>query len=158
MFIRLLTLVTIIVFSINLNAEVFKFVDKEGKTHYVTNKKSIPKEYLKQTEKSLDLPEIGKTSKVDWEKKIDTTKPKKIKKHNVTVYVTPGCQYCKQLERLLTKNKVKYTRYDVSIDFLGQKKFAKLGGTGTPLMEVGDVVVRGYQPEKTMELLNLKWK
>lgn len=62
------------------------------------------------------------------------------------IFVTSWCPYCRQLESLLKKNKVEYTRYDVEQDPQGARLFAELGGEGVPLFRVGKKVIHGYDP------------
>ena len=153
----------IVLFSVSFTtpifADIYKYVDKDGKSHYVTNKDKVPAQYQNQLDESLDLPPLSKTEKVDWDKKIDTSKtyeekPAQTKK--VSVYVAPDCSYCIQIEKLLKKHKVQYTRYDISSDTTGQKRFAYLEGTGTPLIEIDNEIIRGYDPDRVKSSLGLK--
>jgi|GEM_PF-1355693 len=66
----------------------------------------------------------------------------------LTVYTNPRCGYCKRLEAFLDKNKVPYTRKDVTSDEIASKEFYELGGSGTPFSilktKEGTQKIKGY--------------
>ncbi len=72
------------------------------------------------------------------------------------IFVTSWCPYCRKLETFLKQNKIDYTRYDVEADAKGAEIFEKLGGTGVPMVHVGDEVIHGYDPERIFEALGRK--
>ena len=65
----------------------------------------------------------------------------------VEIFVTSWCPYCRQLENLLKKNNIAYTRHDVEKDQAAEELFSRLGGQGVPLVRVGSTVIHGYDPQ-----------
>lgn len=100
---RLCALFTFLVFSISLNADVVKWVDSEGKTHYSTK---VPKQHKKSAQKikftqykkpakseivhvaavdwSKDFMQVGNSVQLITPKKNRQRKPRKLKQATIT--------------------------------------------------------------------------
>lgn len=129
-------------------AEVFSFVDEQGKTHYVDDIEKIPPE---QRDKALKnrtpLPDISRVKpgrEEIYENPPTAAKPE-ARIAPVEVFVTDWCPYCKHLEEQLAEAGIPYQRYNIERDREAQALYRKLGGTGgVPLSRVnGRQVVRG---------------
>ena len=75
------------------------------------------------------------------------------KKNQVEIFVTSWCPYCKKLENFLNKNKIDYTRYDVEDGAKGAEEFDRLGGSGVPLVRIGQDIIEGYDPQEILASL-----
>jgi glutaredoxin len=64
----------------------------------------------------------------------------------VEIFVTSWCGYCKQLEKFLDSQGIRYRAYDIEKDRDANNVYKELGGRGVPLTRVGSSVVRGYNP------------
>jgi glutaredoxin len=127
-------------------AEVFKYVDAEGKANYVTRAEDVPDEFRPQTQRPHDLPALGK---VESQPGVDLpilnrSLPPALAYHAVAIYVTEWCPYCRRLEEFLKTNKIRYTRYDIEKSAIGRKRHIELGGGGVPVVVVGKQVIRGF--------------
>ena len=71
----------------------------------------------------------------------------------VDIFITSWCPYCRKLEGFLKQNQIDYTRHDVEKDAQSAKEFDRLGGTGVPMVRVGDDIIRGYDPERILASL-----
>ena len=71
----------------------------------------------------------------------------------VEIFVTSWCPYCRKLESFLKGKNIPYTRYDVEADAKGAEIFDKIGGTGVPVIRVGDEVIHGYDPDRVLAAL-----
>jgi glutaredoxin 3 len=66
----------------------------------------------------------------------------------VTVYVTSWCPHCKAALADLDRRGIQYTKRDIDADADAKAALrAKTGGTGVPMLEVGNQIVRGYSVE-----------
>lgn len=72
-FIEIISLCLILLYPSNLQAEFYKYVDKEGRTFYVDDLSNVPPEYLDQVnvykEKYDHLPEAERKSKLEKERR-----------------------------------------------------------------------------------------
>ncbi len=67
---------------------------------------------------------------------------------NVTIYTTPSCVYCKMAKAFFAEKKMAYTEYDVVTDLKARATMVqKSGQLGVPVIEVGDVVIVGFNKE-----------
>ena len=66
----------------------------------------------------------------------------------VKIYTTPTCPWCKKTKEFLKSKKIKYTEVDVASDEKGRKKMIdKSGQMGVPVVEIGNNIIVGYDPE-----------
>ncbi|PIQ89278.1 MAG: NrdH-like redox domain-containing protein, partial [Candidatus Omnitrophica bacterium CG11_big_fil_rev_8_21_14_0_20_42_13] len=84
------------------------------------------------------------------EETIGEKKPKK----EVAIYITEWCYYCKELEKLLKKNKIEYKRFDIEEDPAALEEFHRLGGRGVPLIKIGAKLINGYSPSMILKEYN----
>ncbi len=77
-------------------------------------------------------------------------------KHNVIVYSTPSCVYCKLAKTYFKEKNVDFTEIDVAAD---QKKaeemIEKSGQLGVPVIEIDDQIIVGFDKPKIQKLLGL---
>ncbi|MCB0339953.1 MAG: glutaredoxin family protein [Bdellovibrionales bacterium] len=146
-----LVLILAIVFAIRANAEVYKYTDSNGSTHYVDNPENVPEEYKDQVLAPADLPKITKVPSFGYEAEGSAVGPTSSAK--VEIFIASWCPYCKQLEQFLSKQGIRYTRYDVEKSSIGKSIYNKLGGGGVPVVRIGETVIRGYNPDAVLATL-----
>ena len=71
----------------------------------------------------------------------------------VEVFVTSWCPYCKSLEAFLQARNIPYVRYDIEADSQGESIYRRLGGGGIPIVRIGSVVMRGFDPDSILRTL-----
>ena len=63
----------------------------------------------------------------------------------VRLYSTPTCPYCRMAKEFLTQEGVPFTMVDVSEDEKAAREMVdKSGQMGVPVMEVGQVIIVGF--------------
>jgi glutaredoxin len=67
---------------------------------------------------------------------------------DVTLYVMPQCGYCEKTRQLLTARGVTWTERDIVSSAEAKRDFIAKGGVGTPLILIGDEVIRGYDASR----------
>ena len=68
--------------------------------------------------------------------------------HEIDLYVTSWCPYCKQAESWLDKQGLEYQRYDVEKDKAAAQRMYRLAGSGgIPFAVINGVSIKGWSPE-----------
>lgn len=163
------------------NADVVRYTDQAGKTHYVDNPEKVPDEYKNQLETQKPLPKIGKIERgkgydregegessgegkaeesvqgdaQDSDAGQQPTKASGKRNQKVEIFVTDWCPYCRQLENFLKKKQVRFTRYDIEKNAKGKKIYEEIGGTTIPVLRIGSKVLEGFDPEEIEAELGL---
>ena len=76
--------------------------------------------------------------------------------HQVTIYSTPSCAYCKLAKEYFAKNNVVYTEHDVAADIAKrQEMLDKSHQFGVPVIDIDDKFIVGFDKPKINELLGL---
>ena len=76
--------------------------------------------------------------------------------HNVAIYTTPTCHYCKMAKAFFQEKGIEYKEYDVLADMAKREEMVtKSGQMGVPVITVGDELVVGFDQAKLSELLGL---
>ncbi|MHA3771301.1 glutaredoxin domain-containing protein [Verrucomicrobiota bacterium sgz303538] len=71
----------------------------------------------------------------------------------VVMYTTARCPACKAAKQYMTKRGISYDERDVEATKSNYAEFKQLGGTGVPLILVGDKRMEGFNPRALDEML-----
>lgn len=125
-------------------AQVYKWTDSSGKTHYGDR----PPEDAKKQElkiQSYDGPvDVRDWAEVIRGKNVAGAAPGP----GVTMYATDWCGHCKRARDYFAAKGIRYTEIDVDKSPEGNRRFKELGGKGVPFIIVGRKVMRGFSPER----------
>ena len=122
-----------------VQADLYKWVDKNGKIHYGDN----PPEKAK-------LKKI--TGNVSSFKSV-TVEPfvynpnnitKRRKSRSVVMYSTSWCGFCKKAARHFRNKKIPFTEYDIEKSAKAAREYKKLKGRGVPVILIGDRRMNGF--------------
>ncbi len=72
----------------------------------------------------------------------------------VIMFTTRWCPYCHRAREYFKRHSVTYTEYDIEAAGENLAKFRAFGGTGVPLILVGDKRMNGFTPKSFNDLLN----
>jgi len=76
---------------------------------------------------------------------------------DVTVYTAPGCAYCLFVESFLKRNNIPFKEVDISKDKKAKERMMRISGQeNVPVVEIGDVVIVGYDLRKMKEALGVE--
>lgn len=76
--------------------------------------------------------------------------------HNVAIYTTPTCHYCKMAKAFFQEKGVEYKEYDVLADMAKREEMVtKSGQMGVPVIAIDDQLVVGFDQAKLSQLLGL---
>ncbi len=65
----------------------------------------------------------------------------------VELYITDWCGYCKQAVAYVKSRNIPHVIYDIEKDEAARKRFLRLGGSGVPLIMVGNRRMSGFSPQ-----------
>lgn len=124
------------------SAEIYKWVDNNGKVHFTDS----PPEQVKTQKVTLQINSF--TSPNVSQFRFD---PALISKRKVTtqvvMYSTSWCGYCKKARRYFLQQNIPFEEYDVEKSAKGKKDYKALGGRGVPIIVAGDRTMNGFSEQ-----------
>jgi glutaredoxin len=126
-------------------AQVYKWTDSNGKTHYGDQ----PPGDAKKEELKIRIPSYdGPVQVNDWAAVIRTkSKEAAPPADSITMYSTDWCPHCKNARNYFNEKGLRYREMNVETSEAGRKEYEALGGGGVPVILVGSKVMRGFSPE-----------
>lgn len=112
-------------------AEVYKWIDENGKIHFSDQKPDGLKS------ETLDI-QVNTFTSVSYDLSIFDTGGK------VIMYSTSWCGYCKKAKRYFKKNNIPFTEYDIETNSKARRQYKKMGATGVPVILVGKKRMNGF--------------
>ncbi len=145
-------------------AEIFKYTDESGKTHFVSEQAQIPEQYRDNAIDSSSMRAISKAPKAQSQSaninKSQAAPGAKTQTagqmRKVEIYVTSWCPYCRNLEKFLRERKIPYSRYDVEREAYGKKFYASVGRGAVPIIKVGKTTIRGFKPQEVLNAARIQ--
>lgn len=125
-------------------AQVYKWTDPAGKTHYG----DAPPDDAKKQELKIRIPSYeGPVEVRDWAAVIrKKAPPGPPEADRITMYSTDWCPHCKNARNYFNEKGIRFTEYNVETSEAGRKEYEALGGGGVPVIQVGSKVMRGFSP------------
>ncbi len=152
--IKILLLISI-AYSISINAEIYKWVDAHGNISYSDEKPegqatqtviikeqnhTEPQNNVKKNKVTKFIPLFGNTE--SYKSKRSSSSKKLI------MYSASWCGYCKKARNYFTKNRIRFTEYDIEKNLTAKRIYDKLGGSGIPLIVSGTKQMQGFNVAK----------
>jgi glutaredoxin len=139
-------LLFILVAASPLQAEIYKWVDKDGNIHYTDTPPENQQQSLEITGRisSYDSPEI---LPADSTENAATHKPgagKSARNKRVVMYSAAWCGVCKAAKQYFTEKKIAYTEHDIDRNPKAKADFDKMGGRGVPIILVDNRRMNGF--------------
>lgn len=122
-------------------ADMYKWIDKDGKVHY-TDSPPPGKKAKKLDLKINTITGPAVVSTID--KPGQQTPAAAAGASKVRLYTTTWCGYCKRAKAYLQARGTPYQEFDVETSAQGQSEYRALGGRGVPVILVGDQRMDGY--------------
>ncbi|TAK62738.1 glutaredoxin domain-containing protein [Methylobacter sp.] len=144
-----LVLLFTLTFVFPVQAEIYKWTDANGKSHFSGSKPANPASVENrndlQTKSSQPAPVTDKAV-------VTAAAPK------VDLYMTQWCPYCKKAMAFLRKNDIDFNTYDIEhdLDAAARKKTLAPDYSGIPLAVINGVTIRGFSEESYQEALAKK--
>ncbi len=146
-------LVALAAASLPAAAQVYKWTGPDGRTHYGDR----PPEDARKQELRIGVQSFGGPAQVDtWTQvlkrppAVDTSKPRSAA---VTMFSTSWCPHCRRAKAYFAQKGVDYREVDIEASESGRREFEQYGGSGVPLIIVGERRMRGFDPGAMDQLL-----
>lgn len=130
-----LILLFALTFALPVQAEIYKWTDADGKSHFSGSKPADPASLENRNELEAKSPQP-----------IPTDKKEQPAAPQVDLYVTSWCPYCKKAMAFLRKNNIAFNTYDIEqdLDAAARKKTLDPGYGGIPLAVINGAAIRGF--------------
>ena len=130
---KLILLISTLLFTIGVSAEILKWTDSDGRVHFG------------------DKPPAGAETSI-VEVRINTYESPNIEalqeilnpKDKVVMYSAEWCGVCKKAKKYFRENNIPYKDYDIEKSSKGKKDYKKLGAKGVPVILVGKKRLNGF--------------
>jgi glutaredoxin len=113
--------------------EIYKWRDENGKIHFgdrpPVTQESTP---------------VNVKPNVYQSRAIEVRSATGYRGDKVVMYSTKRCGYCKQARQYFKRNGISYVEYDVETSLKGKRDYKKMGGTGVPIILVGQRRMNGF--------------
>lgn len=113
-------------FAVSAQAEIYKWTDSAGRSHYGSRPGAKQAESIKLEGSSIQSP---------------TLSPK------VVLYATSWCGYCAKARAHFKANHIAYDEQDIEANPTAKREYDRLGGHGVPLILVDNIPVQGFNAE-----------
>jgi glutaredoxin len=127
------------------SAEIYKYVDNDGKVHFTdVQPTNVASEQVHV--KPLNVTDEGHSKSAATIKAVTNTHLTSATKYpKVELFVTSWCGYCKRAEAYLRKKGVPFTVYDIEKDLqAARRKDSLTSRTGVPFALIGDQRLTGF--------------
>ncbi len=130
---KLIVLITTLIFTISVSAEILKWTDSDGRVHF--GDKPPP-----GAETSIVEVRINTYESPNIEALQEILNPK----DKVVMYSAEWCGVCKKAKKYFRENSIPYKDYDIDKSSKGKKDYKKLGAKGVPVILVGKKRLNGF--------------
>lgn len=141
-------MVSLLLLSFALHAEIYKYTDDQGRVHYTDVKPAAQQAetVAVQKQRALTAEEKAQAERYTL-KAFQAENPGLAKAPKVVMYGTDWCGHCKRARDYFKKNNIPFVEYDIDKDPAAKARHKALGGTGVPLIQVGDQQMKGFSEE-----------
>ncbi|VAW90346.1 hypothetical protein MNBD_GAMMA17-445 [hydrothermal vent metagenome] len=119
-------------------AEIFKWMDDNGKVHFGDR----PPAERKVEKVNVKINSYSSVEIVPFEASVS----RNIRRGKVVMYSTVWCGYCKKARRYFRENNIPFQEYDTETSNRGKADYQRLKGTGVPIILVGEKRMNGFSP------------
>ncbi|MES2817796.1 MAG: glutaredoxin family protein [Pseudomonadota bacterium] len=137
----LLSSLVLLLASPNSFAELYKWTDANGRTHYSDKKPD-----------GVSTQPIGNPISVVEGSPITPRPPVQAKARKVIMYGASWCGYCAQARKYFAAQHIAYIEYDIDKQPHARQRYDALGGQGVPLILIGDKRLSGFSVESFQAL------
>ncbi len=79
-----------------------------------------------------------------------------MQKHEISVYSTPTCQYCRLTKEYLNSKKITFKNIDVTLNQgAASEMIQKSGQMGVPVLDIDGEIIVGFDKKKINKALNI---
>lgn len=132
-------------------AQIYKWVDENGKVHY------SDKPFENQKGQVLDAEKLQRSINSVSFVSVEILPAEFItnqQTQQVIMYATRRCGYCAKARRYFKENGINYIEKDIDLSAEARLEFDRVGGKGVPLIFVGKYKVSGFNKSRFAKVYN----
>lgn len=144
-----------VLLSCSAQAEIYKWVDANGKTHFSDKKTDADKAEQVQLKTQNVVHSEAAPKSEDVKETLDAAgSPQQAvsSKKKILMYSAGWCGYCKKARAYFEANNLPFKEYDVENSAKGQRDYKKLGGGGVPIIFVDKHKMVGFSEAQFLSL------
>ena len=135
----------------------FRYTDETGTVRFVSSLDEVPKA-LRDSARPVANDRVQRAPKqarkAGARDRATEQAYERAVEHEVVVYTTSWCGWCRKTLSYLTKQGVVFENRDIETDEAWREELIeKTGGTSIPVVEIDGEIIRGYDPQRMAELL-----
>lgn len=129
-------------------AEIYKWIDKDGNLQFGDKPPvELKSENIELKINTVTIPVVSTIpDSANRNSPVATSK-------NVVMYSTSWCGYCKKARKFMREQKISFSEYDIEKSASAKRRYDRLGGSGVPLIVVGNQKMSGFSANKLLALL-----
>ncbi|MDO7653450.1 MAG: DUF4124 domain-containing protein [Porticoccus sp.] len=131
--------------------EIYKWVDENGKVHFGDEKpEKIQTEQVNVQINSFESLSVSDSDFLEARERKSEVRERR----QVVMYSATWCGYCRKARSYFKKNGIPFKEYDVENSSKGRRDYARLNGTGVPIIFVGKKRMQGFRAERFQAFYN----
>jgi glutaredoxin len=142
-------------------ATFYRYTDETGTVRFVTSLAEVPKKFRddaqpvgNRVQRAPALPASKRAAGRQVARQAAAAGIERSLDHEVVVYTTSWCGWCRKTLAFLDKQGVSYENRDIEADDDWRDELIeKTGGTTIPVVEIDGEIIRGYDPTRMAQLL-----
>lgn len=131
--------------SLSVNAEIYKWTDANGNTHFGDHPPRVEKA------ERVEL-KINSYESVTIEPFVPFKSNRSAGSKSVVLYSTKWCGFCRKARNYMRANNIPFTEYDVEKSDKGKRDFKKLNGRAVPILIIGEKRMNGFSVSRFRQL------
>jgi len=117
------------------HADLYRWVDEQGQVHFGDK----PPADVQTSEVKVRINTFRGVDVEALDNAVDVAR-------DVVIYSTSWCHVCAKAKNYFRANNIHYIEYDVETSVQGKRDFARMNGTGVPVILVGSKRLNGFSP------------
>jgi glutaredoxin len=155
-----LWIVTSFVFCLSVSAahgEIYKWVDENGKVHFSDEKpEKVETEQIDIQINSFEGMDVSDSDFLEA-RELEARERQKTevrKRPKVVMYSATWCGYCRKARNYFNQQGIPFREYDIENSSKGRRDYARLNGTGVPIIFVGKKRIQGFRAGRFQTIYN----
>jgi len=135
-----------------VHAEIYRWVDENGKVHFSDEKPE--KIQTEQIDIQINSFEGMDVSDSDFLEARERQKLENRTRPRVVMYSATWCGYCRKARNYFNQQGIPFREYDIENSSKGRRDYARMNGTGVPIIFIGKKRMQGFRAERFQAIYN----